>query len=115
MPATLNSVTKIDTSNAQQMQEAHALFSHNMGAIDFWLRYCVFPLEMQQFPKRLLSSAWHLADNDSKPGGVVGFSGTNDNHRLLPLQARQQAVDGGEQPGGHQGQDAGCRLTNATV
>lgn len=87
VPAALNSPSKIDTSNAVQMRQMHALFSHNMAAVNFWLNSCVFPSEMQQFPKRLLSSSWHLVDNPS--GRVVGFSGTNDNHRLLPLQVHQ--------------------------
>jgi hypothetical protein len=83
----LDSAWKLDTSNSAQMELMHAHFSHNMAAIDFWLAFCVFPTETQQYPQRLLANAWHLADN---PGGrVVGFSGTNDNHRLLPLQVKQ--------------------------
>lgn len=90
VPATLDNVSKLDTSNRLQMQEMHALFSHNMGVINFWLNFCVFPAEMQQFPKRLLASPWNLADNAN--GRVVGFSGTTDNHRLLPLQVRLHTV-----------------------
>ena len=36
---------------------------------------------------RLTGTAWNLAQNDSK--NIVGFSGTNDNHRILPLQVCQ--------------------------
>jgi hypothetical protein len=36
---------------------------------------------------RLTGTAWNLAQNKSKR--IVGFSGTNDNHRILPLQVRQ--------------------------
>ncbi|PNH12760.1 hypothetical protein TSOC_000242, partial [Tetrabaena socialis] len=61
----------------------HRYFSHNQAV----LNYCVFPSETRQFPQRLATSAWHLADNER--GRVVGFSGTNDNHRLLPTQVRQ--------------------------
>ncbi|GAB4822814.1 hypothetical protein N2152v2_009860 [Parachlorella kessleri] len=80
-------VTKLDTSNAQQMEVVYRHLSHNMGAVDFWLNSCVLGEETKQFPQRLVATAWHLADN---PGGrVAGFSGTNDNHRLLPLQVQQ--------------------------
>eukprot|EP00887_Chlorella_sp_A99_P004660 scaffold4.g4660.t1 len=57
------------------------------GAVDFWLNTLVLPAETQQFPERLVASAWHMADNAR--GRVCGFSGTNDNHRLLPLQVKQ--------------------------
>jgi hypothetical protein len=83
----LDDVRKLDASNSLQMEVMYRHFSHNMAAIDFWLNSCVFPCETQQYPQRLVANAWHLADN---PGGrVVGFSGTNDNHRLLPLQVKQ--------------------------
>jgi hypothetical protein len=60
---------------------------HNMAVIDLWLTYCLLPDQTSQFPQRLTRNAWHLADNAG--GAVVGFSGTNDNHRLLPLQVHQ--------------------------
>ncbi len=90
VPENLNNVNKIDISNALQMEEMLPLFRHNMATINFWLNYCVLPQEMQQFPKRLLSSAWHLAHNAH--GQVVGFSGTNDNHRILPLQVHMAII-----------------------
>jgi hypothetical protein len=83
----VDGVRKLDTSNRQQMELMHRHFSHNMAAVDFWLNSRVLPQETQQYPQRLVASAWHLADNPS--GCVVGFSGTNDNHRLLPLQVKQ--------------------------
>ena len=84
---------KVDTSNPQQMERLHAAFSHSMAAVDFWLTYCVLPAETGQYPQRLAASAWHLAQRSSgEGGGVVGFSGTNDNHLLLPLQVHQAAV-----------------------
>ena len=83
----LDKVEKIDLSNAQQQQCLLRYFSRNRRTINFWLNNCVFPVEMQQYPQRISSNAWHLAHN--KDNCVVGFSGTNDNHRLLPLQVRQ--------------------------
>ncbi|PNH10973.1 hypothetical protein TSOC_002217 [Tetrabaena socialis] len=86
LPA-LDHVSKLDPSNSQQLQLMLRYFRHNVGAVDFYLNRCVFPSETWVFPTRLAASAWHLADNDD--GQVVGFSGTNDTHRLLPLQVHQ--------------------------
>lgn len=83
----IDSAMKLDSSNVAQMDKLFDFYSQNMATVDFWLNYCVLPVEMQQYPQRLSTSAWHLADNAR--GALVGFSGTNDNHRLLPLQVRQ--------------------------
>jgi hypothetical protein len=83
----MDDVMKLDTSNSQQMELMHAHFSHNMAAVDFWLNSCIFPTETQQYPQRLVANAWNLADNPR--GMVVGFSGTDDNHRLLPWNMKQ--------------------------
>jgi hypothetical protein len=64
-------------------------YSHNMAVIDFWLNKCIFPSQTQQFPQRLAANSWHLANTAGGTRTVVGFSGTNDNHRLLPLQVKQ--------------------------
>ncbi|KAF5833854.1 hypothetical protein DUNSADRAFT_9691 [Dunaliella salina] len=83
----LDDVRKLDASNVQQLHVLHQHFSRNMAAVNFWLNFCVLPTETKQYPYRLARSAWHLADNAQ--GRIVGFSGTNDNHRLLPLQVQQ--------------------------
>ena len=44
---------------------------------------------MQQYPQRIATNAWHIAHTYHEASSVIGFSGTNDNHRLLPLQVRQ--------------------------
>jgi hypothetical protein len=69
--------------------------------------------EMQQFPQRLAGTAWDLAEPSSvcanglagKPCWSnlapvcvpctmqVGFSGTLDNHRLLPLMVKQNVLE----------------------
>lgn len=59
-----------------------------LQAVDFWLTYCVFPTETHQYPQRLVNTAWHLVDSTA-----VGFSGTNDNHRLLPLSVKQHFLE----------------------
>eukprot|EP00854_Cymbomonas_tetramitiformis_P000643 gene643-1076_t len=80
----LNKVEKIDISNSCQQELMWQYYRCNVETINFWLSNCVLPIETMQYPQRLIANAWHLADNAAKRAG--GFSGTNDNHRLLPLQ-----------------------------
>jgi hypothetical protein len=82
-----DSADKIDPHNHQLMGAMWSYFSHNMEVVNFWLAACVLTLETQQYPSRLTATAWHLAH--SPTGRVCGFSGTNDSHRLLPLQVQQ--------------------------
>ena len=89
--SSIDKVSKLDPSNAIQLNLLYRCFSHNMLMIDFFLNYCVFPSDTKQFPKRMTANSWHVAENPR--GTVVGFSGTNDNHRLLPLQVRQAEPD----------------------
>jgi hypothetical protein len=70
--------------------------------INYYLRIFVFPVHAQQFRVKLQASGWDVplfaaTSISSKPGGVfrgpgltTGFSGTNDNRRLLPLTVQQR-------------------------
>lgn len=82
----LNHVKKIDLANRKQLRKLVKFYRQNTRVIDFWLNNHVFPEEMQYYPQRLTATSWNLADN---PYHIVGFSGTNDNHRLLPCQVKQ--------------------------
>uniref|UniRef100_A0A7R9V0Q8 ubiquitinyl hydrolase 1 n=1 Tax=Chlamydomonas euryale TaxID=1486919 RepID=A0A7R9V0Q8_9CHLO len=109
----LDKAEKLDPENARQLELLHKYFSHNMATVDFWLTFCVLPAETRQYSQRLTANSWHLADSmlpistngssddSSTTDGnsisgpdrtVVGFSGTNDNHRLLPLMVKQAHV-----------------------
>ena len=87
----LDSVTKVDLSNASMLCLMLKYYRYNMRTINFWLDKLVFPTETMQFPRRLVANSWHLADNARN--NVIGFSGTNDNKILLPLQVTQSAQD----------------------
>jgi hypothetical protein len=80
----LNSVLKIDPSNEVQRKRLVHYFRSNMSTINFWLNTVVLPAETLQFSKRLAANCWHLCE-----GRPMGFSGTNDNKLLLPLQVKQ--------------------------
>lgn len=111
----IDRIEKIDLTNQVQFEKLWHIYSHNMYTINFYLNDCVLPYETEQFESRqvcfpfhnlnydvhfssltlfclfsfirLTGTAWNLAQNKSKR--IVGFSGTNDNHRILPLQVRQ--------------------------
>lgn len=86
-----DSVDKVDPSSAHLMHTMWLHFRHNMEVINFWLSTCVLKDDMKQYSSRLVATAWHLAQNPT--GNVLGFSGTNDNHMLLPLQVRQVTLN----------------------
>eukprot|EP00198_Chlamydomonas_reinhardtii_P007687 XP_001697024.1 predicted protein [Chlamydomonas reinhardtii] len=83
-------VNQLDASSGSQMAAMHRHLRRNTAVVDFWLRFCVLPAETRQYPQRLGASAWDLA---AAGGRVMGFSGTNDNYRLLPLRVRQAAAE----------------------
>jgi hypothetical protein len=58
---------------------------HCKAVVDFFLSAIVFPKYMKEFPHKLSTSGWDLAQDRSSFGQLVtGFSGTNDNRFLLP-------------------------------
>ena len=61
----------------------------NRKAISFWLNAFVFPSETMQYPYKITATPWNLANNSR----VNGFSGTDDNRLLLPLQVTQQIAN----------------------
>lgn len=64
------------------------LFRRNHAVINFYLSSIVFPKEAKQYPHKLASSAWDLAE--AKAHVTTGFSGTNDNQYLLPTSIQQR-------------------------
>ena len=85
--ASIDTIKKVDTSNTLQFALLCRTFRHSMDAINFWLRNTIFPTQTQQYPKRIKATAWHMRGPDA--GIAIGFSGTNDHHRLLPAHVHQ--------------------------
>ena len=56
--------------------------------IDFFLSSVVFPKQAKEYPQKVSTSGWDLAR--TKTLVTTGFSGTNDNHYLLPTSIKQQ-------------------------
>lgn len=57
------------------------------AAIDYFLSHIVFPREMREFPHKLSASGWDIEEVKMNP--TVGFSGTNDSRKTLPLTVHQ--------------------------
>ena len=84
----LDNVNKLDVGSEVCLDLLHEAYCYNMAAINFWLDACVLPRETMQFPNRLVANAFNLTDNAT--GALIGFSGTKDNHLLLPLHVTQR-------------------------
>lgn len=63
------------------------VFQSNQYTIDFYLSQVVFPKDAKEFPSKLGTSGWDLAER--KGNFTTGFSGTNDNADLLPTSINQ--------------------------
>ncbi|TMW55348.1 hypothetical protein Poli38472_013239 [Pythium oligandrum] len=85
----LKNVEDLVLSNMSQFTLLCEVYRFSMVVINFYLNQCVFPRDTRQFPKRMARSAWDLVRGPEN----IGFSGTNDNHRLLPLGVSQHEPD----------------------
>lgn len=79
-----------------------------MAVINYFLNHHVFPRHSRVFERKLVSSGWDIATQVSSAGDgsvasskesrstslTVGFSGTNDNRTLLPLNIQQDDLPG---------------------
>lgn len=88
IPEDLRELTGVNVKNREVFRtKIVPMFSRNSAVVDFFLSYIVFPQAARQFPDKLSTSGWDLAE--SKPHVITGFSGTNDNRYLLPTSIAQ--------------------------
>ena len=103
----------INIDDEVQCKELWDQLRHNMDAVNFFLNNFVFPNHAKTFERKLVTSAWDIplqslekslesqSECDfSSPKNkgfyeisnslTTGFSGTNDNRTLLPLNIKQQ-------------------------
>ncbi|KAJ9492030.1 hypothetical protein VN97_g1201 [Penicillium thymicola] len=57
------------------------------ATVDYFLAHAVFPKEMKEFADKLSASGWDTGEIRMNP--TVGFSGTNDSRKTLPLTVDQ--------------------------
>ncbi|KAI6041743.1 hypothetical protein EDC04DRAFT_2980494 [Pisolithus marmoratus] len=92
VPEHLRRINGINTQSLDQWnQHLFPIFSCNQSTIDFYLSQVVFPKEAKEFPSRLSSCGWDLAEE--REYATTGFSGTNDARYLLPTSTIQRDLD----------------------
>jgi len=85
LPETLHRLRGLNLEDPVQRNEhIFPRLRHCKAVIDFFLSTIVFPRHMKEFPHKLSTSGWDLAQHRS-----TGFSGTNDNRFLLPQMIKQ--------------------------
>ena len=117
-PDSLRAWRSINIEDEVQTTELFKLLRLQMPAINYFLNQFVFPRHAKTFERKLVTSAWDIAMpktqtlaksgmENMKPGATppmtdidlyrpltVGFSGTNDNKVLLPLNVLQNDLPG---------------------
>ncbi|KAF8601976.1 hypothetical protein BDV93DRAFT_495249 [Ceratobasidium sp. AG-I] len=87
-PQELRHLNGVNVKDREQFKKDIApAFSHNAAVVNFFLAAVVFPKEAKEFPHKLATSGWDLAQ--VKDHVTTGFSGTNDNQYLLPTSIAQ--------------------------
>ncbi|KAG9079442.1 hypothetical protein FS749_008532 [Ceratobasidium sp. UAMH 11750] len=87
-PVNLRQLSGVNLKDQEQfIGEIVPAFACNSAVVNFYLSSVVFPKEAKQFPHKLSTSGWDLAE--VKTHVTTGFSGTNDNRYLLPTSIAQ--------------------------
>lgn len=81
----------INTEDQSQMSVIWQFVRYNTQVVNYFLNHFVFPRHAKQFRVKLQASGWDIPlFNPSGPSSLTtGFSGTNDNRRILPLTIQQ--------------------------
>ncbi|KAJ7574854.1 hypothetical protein C8J56DRAFT_1172554 [Mycena floridula] len=88
LPPGLRSLTGINTDDEEQFSLLVECFGRTKAVVDFYLSNVVFPKAAKEFPSKLSTSGWDLAEK--KDHFTTGFSGTNDSKYLLPTSISQE-------------------------
>ncbi len=105
LPDSLREWTTINVDDKVQTVELWEHLRFTGVVVDYYLNHFVFPKHAKQFRVKLTASGWDiplfgidkpkedsarkLAASKSSRALTTGFSGTNDNRRLLPLTIKQ--------------------------
>jgi hypothetical protein len=92
LPESIQTLKGVNIDDLEQRQTlVFPQLRHRKRVIDFYLTRIVFPRDAKEFPHKLSTSGWDLAEKRNFP--TTGFSGTNDNRFLLPLSLKQDDVE----------------------
>ncbi|PHH61174.1 hypothetical protein CDD81_697 [Ophiocordyceps australis] len=93
LPRGLGQWNLVNADDSGQVEELWHHLRLNKSVLNHFMNNFVFPRHAKQFNLKLQSSGWDLplsSFNASHPlAKTTGFSGTNDNRRLLPLLIKQ--------------------------
>ncbi|KAK7426297.1 hypothetical protein QQZ08_007198 [Neonectria magnoliae] len=99
-PSSLRAWNSINVDDEIQLTEIWRNARYNRVVIDYFLNNFVFPQHAKQFKVKLQSNGWDIPlfplvnePSSKKPASkplTTGFSGTNDNRTMLPLNIKQQ-------------------------
>ncbi|QUC22017.1 uncharacterized protein UV8b_06258 [Ustilaginoidea virens] len=94
LPPSLQYWNLIDPDNETQVKELWGLLRYDRTAVNHYMNTFVFPVHAKQFSVKLQASGWDIplvaVDGSISDGSLTtGFSGTNDNKRMLPKTIEQ--------------------------
>ncbi|KAM3477573.1 hypothetical protein MY5147_002645 [Beauveria neobassiana] len=94
LPASLRYWNLLDPENDLQVETLWGYLRFDRTVINHHLNTYVFPRYAKQFPVKLLASGWDIpllqsTDSGQERSLTTGFSGTNDNKRILPQTIKQ--------------------------
>ncbi|EEP77434.1 predicted protein [Uncinocarpus reesii 1704] len=93
LPDILREWSVIESDDEAQLIEIWEHLRYQTIVIDYFLNHFVFPRHAKQFQVKLQASGWDIplfSPGAQSPALTSGFSGTNDNRTLLPLNIKQQ-------------------------
>ncbi|KAK8022740.1 hypothetical protein PG993_013507 [Apiospora rasikravindrae] len=101
LPEYLRDWQSLNVDDPQQLSQIWACVRYRVPVIDYYLNTFVFPRHAKQFKVKIQSNGWDLPLPTSRSGvgenvrfsGTTGFSGTNDNKTLLPLNIKQEDLE----------------------
>jgi hypothetical protein len=108
LPESLKSWNSINVDDELQLAQMWEMLRYKVEVVDYFMNTFVFPLHAKQFKAKLQSNGWDLpllpslSCTDSNPMAKAkpsralstGFSGTNDNRNMLPLNIKQEDLPG---------------------
>ncbi|RSL53391.1 hypothetical protein CEP54_010421 [Fusarium duplospermum] len=92
LPANLQQWNLLDIDDEVQMDELWQLLRFDRNVLNYFLNNFAFPQHAKQFSVKLQASGWDIPLLSNKPSSknlTTGFSGTNDNKRILPHTIKQ--------------------------
>jgi hypothetical protein len=94
LPPSLRHWNLVDPENELQLKSLWNHLRYDRTVINHHLNTYVFPLYAKQFSMKLQVSGWdipllHPNETDQNGSLTTGFSGTNDNKRILPQTIKQ--------------------------